>query len=75
MSGDWRSFALLGTMSAGVTQRMATPEMSDTTTDGVRVGATAYFLPDQSEADERRWVAGEAPVANASALIRTGLAV
>jgi ApaG protein len=32
--------------------------MSDTTTDGIRVGATAYYLPEESEPDERRWVFG-----------------
>src|SRR3954454_23591165 len=37
---------------------MPTPEMSDTTTEGIRVGATAYFLPEESEIDERRWVFG-----------------
>ena len=37
---------------------MATPEMSDITTHGVRVGATAYFLPDQSDADQHRYVFG-----------------
>ena len=37
---------------------MATPEMSDTTTEGIRVGATAYYLPEESEPDERRWVFG-----------------
>ena len=28
---------------------MPTPEMSDTTTQGIRVGATAYYLPEESE--------------------------
>ena len=37
---------------------MATPEMSDTTTQGIRVGATGYFLPDESDADEQRYVFG-----------------
>lgn len=37
---------------------MATPEMSDTTTRGVRVGATAFFLPEESAADEGRYVFG-----------------
>jgi ApaG protein len=32
--------------------------MSDTTTQGIRVGATAYYLPEESEPDERRWVFG-----------------
>ena len=37
---------------------MATPEMSDTTTEGVRVGAAAFYLPEQSDPDERRFVFG-----------------
>ena len=37
---------------------MATPEMSDTTTRGVRVGATAFFLPDQSDPDDRKYLFG-----------------
>lgn len=37
---------------------MATPDMSDITTHGIRVGATAYYLPDQSEPDQRRYVFG-----------------
>lgn len=37
---------------------MATPEMSDTTTEGVRVGATAYFLPDESDPDDRKYLFG-----------------
>ena len=37
---------------------MPTPEMSDTTTEGIRVGATAYFLPEESDADQRRFVFG-----------------
>jgi ApaG protein len=37
---------------------MATPEMSDTTTRGVRVGAHAFFLPDQSDPDERKFLFG-----------------
>jgi ApaG protein len=32
--------------------------MSDTTTDGVRVGATAYFLPDESDPDDRKFLFG-----------------
>ncbi len=32
--------------------------MSDTTTRGVRVGATAKFLPDQSDPDERKFLFG-----------------
>ena len=37
---------------------MPTPQMSDTTTDGVRVGATAFFLPEQSEPEERKFLFG-----------------
>ena len=37
---------------------MATPEMSDTSTQGVRVGASATYLPEQSEPDQRRYVFG-----------------
>ena len=37
---------------------MATPEMSDCVTQGVRVGATAYYLPEQSDPDQRRYVFG-----------------
>ena len=32
--------------------------MSDTTTEGVRVGATAYFLPEESDPDERKFLFG-----------------
>lgn len=37
---------------------MSTPELSDTTTHGVRVGATGYFLPEESDPDARRYVFG-----------------
>ena len=37
---------------------MASEEMSDTTTQGVRVGATAFYLPDQSSTEERRHLFG-----------------
>ena len=37
---------------------MPTPEMSDATTEGVRVGATAFFLPEQSEPEERKFLFG-----------------
>ncbi len=37
---------------------MPTPKMSDVTTLGVRVGATAFYLPDQSKPDEQRYVFG-----------------
>jgi ApaG protein len=32
--------------------------MSDITTDGIRVGATAYYLPEQSDPDQRRYAFG-----------------
>lgn len=37
---------------------MPTPEMSDTTTQGVRVGAAAFYLQDQSDPDERKYLFG-----------------
>ncbi len=37
---------------------MATPEFSDTTTEGVRVGATGYYLPEESDAEARKFVFG-----------------
>ena len=37
---------------------MPTPEMSDTTTEGIRVGAAAFYLPAESDPDERRYVFG-----------------
>ncbi len=37
---------------------MATPEMSDATTEGIRVGAAAFFLPEQSDPTDRRYVFG-----------------
>jgi ApaG protein len=37
---------------------MATPEFSDVTTHGVRVGATAFFLPEHSDPEEDRYVFG-----------------
>ena len=37
---------------------MATPEMSDVTTRGVRVGASAFFLPDDSQPADRDYVFG-----------------
>src|SRR3954468_24814229 len=37
---------------------MATPELSDMTTNGVRIGATAYYLPDESDPDDRKFVFG-----------------
>jgi len=37
---------------------MGTPEFSDTTTEGVRVGATGYYLPEESDAEARKFVFG-----------------
>lgn len=37
---------------------MSTPELSDTTTEGVRVGATGYYLPEQSDSAMPRFVFG-----------------
>src|SRR3712207_2667213 len=37
---------------------MPTPELSDVTTHGVRVGATAYYLPEESDPDEPLYVFG-----------------
>ena len=37
---------------------MATPELSDTITEGVRVGATAHFLPEQSDPESRQYLFG-----------------
>jgi len=37
---------------------MATPQMSDITTEGIRVGATAFFLPEQSRPEEDRYLFG-----------------
>ena len=37
---------------------MSTPEFSDDVTEGVRVGATAYYLPEESDPDARRFVFG-----------------
>jgi ApaG protein len=34
---------------------MSTPEMSDTTTEGLRVGATAFYLPEESNPDEGKF--------------------
>ena len=35
-----------------------TPPLSDTTTHGIRVGATAFYLPDESVPDEKRFLFG-----------------
>jgi len=37
---------------------MSMPEMSEVVTEQVRIGATAFFLPDESKPDEARWVFG-----------------
>lgn len=37
---------------------MATPDFSDTSTEGIRVGATAYFLPEESDPDDRKYLFG-----------------
>jgi ApaG protein len=37
---------------------MTTPALSDTTTDGIRVGATAFYLPEESDVDGKRYVFG-----------------
>lgn len=37
---------------------MSTPNMSDRTTRGIRVGATAFFLPHESTTDEGRYLFG-----------------
>ena len=37
---------------------MSAPKMSDLTTHGIRVGATAFFLPHESVPDEGRYLFG-----------------
>lgn len=37
---------------------MATPEMSEEVTEGIRVGAGAFYLPQESDPDERRFAFG-----------------
>ncbi len=37
---------------------MPTPALSDITTDGIRVGATAFYLPQESDPDKKRYVFG-----------------
>ena len=37
---------------------MPTPALSDTTTQGIRVGATAFYLPEESIPEERRYMFG-----------------
>jgi ApaG protein len=37
---------------------MPTPHLSDITTDGIRVGATAFYLPQESNTDQRHFMYG-----------------
>jgi ApaG protein len=37
---------------------MPMPSLSDTTTEGIRVGATAFYLPEESTPEEKRFVFG-----------------
>ena len=37
---------------------MATPEMSDEITQGIRVGAAAFYLPQESDPDDNRYAFG-----------------
>jgi ApaG protein len=37
---------------------MPTPTLSDATTQGIRIGATAYFLPEESDETDRKFVFG-----------------
>lgn len=37
---------------------MPTPALSDITTQGIRVGATAYYMPEESDPAERKYVFG-----------------
>ncbi len=37
---------------------MSTPEMSDEVTQGIRVGASAFYLPQESDPDEGRYAFG-----------------
>ena len=37
---------------------MPTPEMSEAVTQGIRVGATAFYLPQESDPDEGRYAFG-----------------
>src|SRR5207302_5177906 len=47
-----------GRVASHIMYRMSTPEMSDTTTHGIRVAAGAFYLPDESDPDERKFVFG-----------------
>ncbi len=37
---------------------MSTPQMSDVTTDGIRVGAAAFYIPEQSDPDGHQYIFG-----------------
>ena len=37
---------------------MSTPQMSDVTTEGIRVGAAAFFIPEQSDPDGHQFIFG-----------------
>jgi len=37
---------------------MSTPALSDTTTNGIRVGATAFFMPEESSPEEHHFLFG-----------------
>jgi ApaG protein len=37
---------------------MPTPTLSDSTTQGIRIGASGYFLPDESDETDRKFVFG-----------------
>jgi ApaG protein len=54
---------------------MPTPALSDTTTHGIRVGATAFYLPDESMPEEGRYLFGYRIVivneSNTTATLRT----
>ena len=41
-----------------IVNAMSTPKMSDQTTEGIRVGAAAFFLPDQSDPECHTFVFG-----------------
>jgi ApaG protein len=37
---------------------MSTPALSDTTTEGIRIGAAAFYLPDESDPHEKNYLFG-----------------
>jgi ApaG protein len=47
-----------GDTRLGYHMRMPTPEYSDTTTEGIRVGAAAFYMPEHSDPDADRFVFG-----------------